>query len=155
MSMAGLEAQRTRLDQKLWDIVKTRMHLVRYALFAVAAIVINLLSQNAVLLVLGKFWIGIYAAILVGNASGLLFKFIADKYWVFEDGEATLTGNSKKFALYAAFGVATTGIFWVFELLFHYLFGTVFMTNVGAVLGLCIGYVIKYNLDKRVTFRAK
>jgi putative flippase GtrA len=155
MTMAGLEARRTRLDQKLWDGVRTRLHLVRYAIFAVAAIVINLLSQNAVMLVLGKVWIGIYVAILTGNASGLIFKFIADKYWVFEDSEATLTGNSRKFALYAAFGIATTAIFWVVELLFHYLFGTVFMTNVGAVLGLCIGYIVKYNLDKRVTFRPK
>lgn len=155
MTMAGIEVQRNRLDQKLWDGLKVRMHLVRYAIFAAAAIVINLLSQNAVLLLLSKYWIGIYAAILVGNASGLIFKYIADKYWVFEDGEATLAGNSKKFALYAAFGLMTTGIFWVVELLFHYLFKTVFMTNVGAVLGLCIGYVIKYNLDKRVTFRAR
>jgi hypothetical protein len=28
------------------------------------------------------------------------------------------------------------------------------MTNAGAVIGLCIGYVIKYNLDKHVTFAA-
>jgi putative flippase GtrA len=155
MTMAGLEAERTRLDQKLWDGVRTRMHLVRYALFAGAAMLINLLSQNAVRLILGKLPIAIYAAILVGTASGLIFKFIADKYWVFEDGEATLTGNSKKFVIYAFFGLATTAIFWAVELLFHYLFGSVFMTNVGAVLGLCIGYVVKYNLDKRVTFRPR
>lgn len=152
--MATLEPRRGRFDPDFLGALRGRLHLVRYAIFVIAAIAINLLSQNAVLALLGRFWIGIYAAIIVGNASGLIFKFIADKYWVFEDGEATIVGNSRKFAIYAAFGVLTTAIFWSVELLFHYMFKTVLMTNVGAVLGLCIGYVIKYNLDKCVTFRA-
>lgn len=134
--------------------VQTRMHLVRYAAFAAAAICINLLTQNAVLAVVGGFWFGIYAAILFGNASGLVFKFIVDKYWVFEDVDPSLVASSRKFALYAAFGVFTTLLFWAVELTFHYIFQTAFMTNVGAVIGLCIGYVIKYNLDKHVTFAA-
>lgn len=133
--------------------IGARMHLVRFAGFAALAIVLNLCSQNSVLLVLGDFWFGIYVAIAFGNAAGLFFKYVADKYWVFEDADATIVGNSKKFAIYAVLGVFTTVVFWVVELLFHYLFGTVFMTNVGAVLGLCIGYVIKYNLDKHITFR--
>jgi putative flippase GtrA len=145
--------------QGLWrttaSAVQTRMHLVRYAAFAAAAICINLLSQNAVLSVAGQFWLGIYAAIFFGNASGLVFKFIVDKYWVFEDVDPSLVASSRKFALYAAFGVFTTLLFWAVELAFHYIFQTAFMTNAGAVIGLCIGYVIKYNLDKHVTFAAE
>jgi putative flippase GtrA len=135
--------------------VRSRMHLVRYAAFAAAAICINLLSQNAVMSVLGGAWFGIYAAIIFGNASGLVFKFIVDKYWVFEDVDPSLAASSRKFALYAAFGVFTTLLFWAVELAFHYIFHTTLMTYVGAVIGLCVGYVIKYNLDKHVTFGRK
>lgn len=129
-----------------------RMHLVRYAGFAGLAICINLLSQNALLSAFGGFWFGIYLAIAFGNGAGLVFKYIADKYWVFEDADPSLVQNSRKFALYAAFGVGTTLIFWGVELAFHYIFQSQFITNVGAIIGLCIGYVIKYNLDKHVTF---
>jgi len=129
-----------------------RIHLVRYAGFAGLAIAINLFSQNAVLSVFGGIWFGIYVAIAFGNGAGLVFKYIVDKYWVFEDADASLVSNSRKFALYAAFGVGTTLIFWGVELAFHYIFQSQVMTNIGAIIGLSIGYVIKYNLDKHITF---
>ena len=134
------------------DAVSARMHLVRYALFAIAATALNLLCQNSVLLALGGFWFGIYIAILFGNAAGLFLKFVADKYWVFEDHEPSIVANSRKFAFYAMFGALTTLIFWTVELSFHFAFKSQHMTNVGAIIGLAIGYVVKYNLDKAVTF---
>lgn len=134
--------------------LRSRMHLVRYAGFALLAICINLLSQAVALSMLGGFWFGIYVAIAFGNGAGLVFKYFADKYWVFEDVELSFAQNSRKFALYTAFGIGTTFIFWGVELAFHYIFQTQLMTYVGAVVGLCIGYVIKYNLDKRITFAA-
>lgn len=155
MSTTQTPIRHATMRRNVIDAVRTRLHLVRYALFAGAAILINLLCQNAILLVARQTWFGIYLAILFGNGAGLFFKYVADKYWVFEDGEASLGGNSRKFALYTAFGVLTTLIFWGVELVFHYAFKTQFMTNVGAVLGLSIGYVIKYNLDKHVTFADK
>lgn len=130
------------------------MHLARFAGFSAAAIAINLMSQNTVLMLTGAAWFGIYFAIAFGNASGLVFKYICDKHWVFGD-DAPIQGDGTKFGLYALSGVLTTAIFWAVELSFHYVFQTAFMTNVGAVLGLSVGYVIKYNLDKRVTFRAR
>jgi putative flippase GtrA len=133
--------------------VSARMHLVRYALFAATATALNLLCQNSALLILSGYWFGIYVAILFGNAAGLFLKFVADKYWVFDDQESSIVANSRKFALYAAFGVFTTLIFWTVELAFHFAFQSQIMTNVGAVIGLTIGYVAKYNLDKLVTFR--
>lgn len=133
--------------------VYARMHLVRYALFAAAATAMNLLCQNSALLVVGSYWFGIYVAILFGNAAGLFLKFVADKYWVFEDSESSIVATSKKFALYAAFGVLTTLVFWAVELAFHFAFNSQVMTNVGAIIGLTIGYVLKYNLDKLITFR--
>ena len=52
-------------------------------------------------------------------------------------------------------GVVTTLIFWGFEFTFEYLFRTKFMRYLGAVIGLSIGYFIKYNLDRRFVFNQK
>lgn len=133
--------------------IKARMHLVRYALFAGAAIIINIAIQNVVLATLAAVWFSIYVAMLAGNGAGLVFKYAVDKFWVFEDQDRTVQGNSRKFVMYALFGVLTTAMFWGVELAFHYAFQTAIMTNVGAIVGLTLGYVIKYNLDKHFTFR--
>jgi putative flippase GtrA len=151
MQMATSEPSST--PRGLGSAVRSRLHLVRYALFAAAAIVVNLLSQNTALLVVGHMPFGIYLAIACGTGAGLLFKYICDKYWVFEDGELSVSKDSRKFLLYAAFGIFPTLIFWGTELVFHYMFVTRFMTNLGGFIGLCVGYTIKYNLDKLVTFR--
>jgi putative flippase GtrA len=82
-----------------------------------------------------------------------VFKYAVDKFWVFEDQDRTVQGNSRKFVMYALFGVLTTAMFWGVELAFHYAFQTAIMTNVGAIVGLTLGYVIKYNLDKNISFR--
>jgi putative flippase GtrA len=132
----------------------SRMHLVRFAAFAVAAILINLLTQNAVLVLLAGYWFTVYAALVVGTGTGLVFKYIADKNWVFEATSRDLVDDSRKFALYTATGILTTVIFWGVELSFHYIFQTHVMTVLGGVIGLVIGYVVKYNLDKRITFRS-
>lgn len=50
-------------------------------------------------------------------------------------------------------GLATTAIFWGFELGFDYLFASRNMRYVVALIGLAIGYVAKYHLDKRYVFR--
>jgi putative flippase GtrA len=49
--------------------------------------------------------------------------------------------------------VITTLIFWGTETLFWLTWGTDLMRETGAVIGLAVGYVIKYNLDKRFVFR--
>jgi putative flippase GtrA len=49
-------------------------------------------------------------------------------------------------------GLATTAIFWSVEFGFDRIFGTAHMRYVGAVIGLAIGYIVKYYLDKRFVF---
>ena len=49
-------------------------------------------------------------------------------------------------------GIMTTVIFWGFEILFDYIFHTKAWRYAGGVLGLTIGYSIKYYLDKRFVF---
>ena len=49
-------------------------------------------------------------------------------------------------------GLVTTALFWGTETAFWLLWGTEAMRELGAVLGLSVGYVVKYNLDKRYVF---
>ena len=49
-------------------------------------------------------------------------------------------------------GLATTAIFWSMETVFWIIWETNFMREVGAVIGLAIGYTIKFNLDRRFVF---
>ena len=64
-------------------------------------------------------------------------------------------GVSKAKNLYTAMGLATTVIFWGFEFGFHHLFATREMRYLGGVIGLAIGYVSKYYLDKRYVFHTE
>ena len=48
----------------------------------------------------------------------------------------------------------TTAIFWGFEYGFWLAFGTARMRYLGGVIGLVIGYVTKYHLDKHFVFNA-
>jgi hypothetical protein len=52
-------------------------------------------------------------------------------------------------------GLATTFIFWGFEFGFQHLFETKEMRYLGGIIGLAIGYLTKYQLDKRYVFRAE
>ena len=49
-------------------------------------------------------------------------------------------------------GVATTAIFWGMEYTFWTIWQTDLMRETGAIIGLAIGYVTKYQLDKRFVF---
>jgi putative flippase GtrA len=49
-------------------------------------------------------------------------------------------------------GVLTTIIFWAIELAFEHIYQTKEMRYLGGIIGLAIGYIIKYQLDKRFVF---
>jgi putative flippase GtrA len=124
---------------------------LRYAAFAVLATLVNLLTQDVSLrLYEGVF--ALYLAMAAGTLTGLVTKYLLDKRWIFGDRSAGWANHSRKFTLYSLMGVATTLIFWVSELTFEALFGSDIMRNLGAVIGLAIGYTIKYRLDRRFVF---
>jgi putative flippase GtrA len=123
----------------------------RYALFAVIATIANLGTQRFVLSA-GE-GAGVFAAAVgVGTLVGLVVKYILDKRWIFQDHSTGLKAHSQKFTLYTTMGLVTTAIFWGSETLFWVLWQTDVMREVGAILGLSIGYVVKYNLDRRFVF---
>ena len=125
--------------------------VLRYAAFAVVATIANLATQR---LVLHHGETGLYfaAAVGAGTIVGLVIKYALDKRWIFYDLDTGLKNHGRKFSLYAAMGLVTTTIFWGTETAFWLTWRTDLMRELGAILGLTIGYVIKYNLDRRFVF---
>lgn len=130
-----------------------RTLVLRYATFAVLATLANLAAQRAVL-----WWDassrGFVLALLAGTAVGLVLKYLLDKRWIFHDTAGGLAAHGRKFTLYTVMGVATTLIFWGSETAFWVIWQTEAMREAGAVLGLAVGYVVKYWLDRRFVFTA-
>lgn len=125
-----------------------------YALLAAIATATNIGAQAGFLLA----YAGSYAialSIMVGTGIGLIVKYALDKRYIFRFKADTAAHDSKVFILYASTGVLTTAVFWGFELAFHALFRTDQMRYLGGVIGLAIGYVAKYELDKRFVFRTQ
>lgn len=125
--------------------------IIRYATFAMVATVANLATQRAVLQ-LGE--TGTHFAVAVGGGTiiGLIIKYLLDKRWIFYDFETGVKSHSRKFSLYTAMGAITTVIFWGLETAFWLMWRTDVMRELGAVIGLSIGYIIKYNLDRHFVF---
>lgn len=125
--------------------------ILRYAAFALAATIANLAMQRVVLHY-GDTGPYFAAAVGAGTIVGLVIKYMLDKRWIFYDLETGVRNNSRKFSLYTAMGLVTTAIFWGTETAFWLIWKTDMMRELGAVLGLSIGYVVKYNLDRRFVF---
>ena len=123
----------------------------RYVVFAILATLVNLIIQRFVL------WFGDGSAMLTlalaaGTTTGLLVKYFLDKHWIFEDLSVGAIELTKKFSLYTVMGIFTTLLFWGTEILFWLTWRTDMMREIGAIVGLSIGYFVKYHLDKRYVF---
>lgn len=124
---------------------------MRYASFAVIATIANLAVQRLVLTG-GKSTVMFMAAVAAGTIVGLVIKYVLDKRWIFMDTATGAAAHGRKFGLYTVMGVVTTVIFWGTETAFWFIWQTDVMRETGAVIGLAVGYVIKYNLDRRFVF---
>ncbi len=125
--------------------------VVRYSLFAITATIANLATQRAFLTIENSF-IFFGLAVFAGTIVGLIVKYILDKKWIFYDHSETLTDQGSKFMLYTFSGIFTTIIFWGSETIFWLIWRTDLMRELGAILGLSIGYIVKYNLDRKFVF---
>lgn len=127
------------------------MIVLKYILFSILAILTNLLTQEITYTSYsGSFQLEI--SILAGTIIGLLLKYILDKKYIFYHKTQSLNENFNKFIIYSSFSVFTTFIFWGTEYAFDYVFRTKLMRYTGAVIGLTVGYIVKYQLDKRFVF---
>ena len=124
--------------------------IVRYAGFAVLATLANLVAQRFVLW-LDDGWFVL--AVLIGTAIGLVLKYALDKRWIFYDALRSTREEGQKFTLYTVTGIGTTLVFWGIETAFWVIWNTHMMREVGAVIGLTIGYVVKFYLDRRFVFK--
>ncbi|MCK4975291.1 MAG: GtrA family protein [Sulfurimonas sp.] len=128
------------------------MMIIRYALFALVSTIVNILFQYLSFLVYEGF-LDLYVAMFIGTVAGLVLKYILDKKYIFFHTPKSKKDDGKKFFLYSVMGVFTTFIFWGFEIGFDYMYESENAKYVGAVLGLSIGYVVKYFLDKKFVFK--
>ena len=124
---------------------------VKYALFAAISTLSNIGAQRLSFAVYeGRF--AIYIAMFFGTLSGLLIKYVLDKWFVFYYKTKSIRRDLFKFLMYSAMGIVTTIIFWAVELAFNRLFVFAASKYLGAAVGLTVGYTIKYFLDKRFVF---
>jgi putative flippase GtrA len=124
---------------------------VLYSLFAGLSTVVNIGSQMLSMLI----YSGAYAveiSIFMGTLAGLSLRYFLEKRYIFSFESKNIKHDGQPFILYSFMGVFTTAIFWGTEYAFHLIFTTDVMLYIGGVLGLTIGYYIKYQLDKRFVF---
>lgn len=114
--------------------------------------VVNICMQD-IFLHLYKGDHGIFLSVLWGTGAGLVVKYWLDKNYIFRFRAANAMHDARTFMLYSAMGVLTTLIFWVFEFGFQVIFQTKNMRYLGGGIGLGIGYLVKYQMDKRFVFR--
>lgn len=120
-----------------------------YTAFAAIAIFANLVTQRLMLAAYPSAYI---LALMAGTAIGLLVKYALDKKWIFRPPAYPRAGKAATFGLYAATGLVTTLIFWGFETMAWLIWQTHLAREAGAVVGLLLGYVLKYRLDSRYVF---
>ena len=124
---------------------------VLYTLFAMLSTAINIASQMLSIWVYkGPFSIEI--SILVGTVMGLPLRYFLEKRYIFNFTSKNLVHDGKLFVFYSAMGVITTLIFWGTEYAFHLIYDTDFMRYLGGIIGLSIGFYVKYQLDKKYVF---
>jgi putative flippase GtrA len=124
---------------------------VLYTLFAVFSTVINIGSQMLSIWIY-KGPLSVEVSILVGTAMGLPLRYFLEKRYIFNFTSKNLVHDGKLFVFYSAMGVITTLIFWGTEYAFHLIYDTDFMRYLGGIIGLSIGFYVKYQLDKKYVF---
>lgn len=127
-----------------------------YVVFCVIAMATNLGTQSALNWLLAKEGIVDQIRFLIvlagGTLAGLVIKYVLDKRYIFEDRSRDLGSHARKFSMYTAMGLVTTAIFWISEAVVFFIVPTTAGLVLGGAIGLSVGYVIKYHLDRRFVF---
>lgn len=126
--------------------------VLKYALFAAVSTAVNLFTQWIISRIVPGL-LGIYSGMVTGTAAGLLVKYILDKKYIFYYRTGSVKKDIRKFIIYTLMGIITTAVFWGSEYTFYVLFENENLRFIGAVIGLTVGYIIKYLLDRKFVFR--
>ena len=126
--------------------------LLKYIIFAILATLLNTITQFLIFnIYFGSF--KLYIAILAGTLVGLIFKYFLDRRYVFNQNiTLKMKREATTFSLYSLMGVITTIVYWCIEILFDYMIDYYWSKYLGAVIGLGVGYTIKFYLDKNFVF---
>ncbi|WP_281915781.1 GtrA family protein [Caldimonas thermodepolymerans] len=125
--------------------------VVAYVIFAVIATGVNIgVQELTVRAYSGAF--SLSASVVAGTLAGMVCKYVLDKRYIFRFESRDLVHDTRTFMLYAVMSVVTTIIFWGFEFGFHWAFHSKEMRYLGGIIGLAIGYFLKYHLDRRYVF---
>ncbi|MFX0095170.1 MAG: GtrA family protein [Candidatus Hodarchaeota archaeon] len=136
-----------------------------YMIFAVIAITLNVTVQFLAEIILKAifpelawtiieilaqpFEMWFFICLGLGTLVGFVFKFLVDKFIVFEEKELIINQTARQATKYLFFAIFTTIIFWGTETLFQILWNAYAL---GAIIGLAIGYTIKFVLDSKFVF---
>ncbi|MBX4907836.1 MULTISPECIES: GtrA family protein [Rhizobium] len=123
----------------------------RYLAFAMLSTAANFAVQATVMQLAPS--PNLMPSMLAGTAAGFGLKYLLDKKWIFFDGYTSHGDEMLKVALYGLFSVLTTLIFWGFEITFWTVWKTELAKYTGGALGLAIGYISKYALDRKFVFK--
>ena len=129
----------------------SRWIFFNYIVTSIVSIFVNLGVQRIVLSSLSNAD-NITIAIIFGTFAGLISKFFLDKEITFKTQSKHKKNLGVQFLAYATLGVFTTSIFWGFEFYFWMAWKTEMMREIGAIIGLSLGYSLKLFLDKKYIF---
>jgi len=129
------------------------MITTRYILFAILSTLVNLFSQFLTFVIL-DYEYEIYIAIANGTITGLSVKYLLDKYYIFNLNVKEYS-STNTFVPYILTSILTTMIFWITELWFINYIQIPYTEYIGAIVGLSMGYTLKYFLDRNFVFNEK
>lgn len=130
---------------------KTIRIMVGNTFLAVLSTIITIGSQIDLIRLYNEHF-AVEISILVGTATGFLLRHFLEKRNIFVFYSKNLAHYIKLFVSYIAMGVITTIIFWGTEYAFHFIYNNEVMRYFGGVIGLTIGFYLKYHLDKKYVF---
>jgi len=122
----------------------------KYILFAILATTVNIFFQYLSFLLIDHKY-ELYIAMLNGTILGMILKYYLDKNFIFYYVKKEFN-NKNIFLLYIFTSIFTTIIFWAIELWFSYYVNITYSEYLGALVGLTLGYSLKYILDKHLVF---
>ena len=125
--------------------------LFLYYAFALVAVGLNVLVQHLVFISLTHSH-AIFIAMLIGAAVALVAKYFLDRKFVFLK---TSSANRRELFWYALTGGLITIVFFVAEYVIWDAYKTGLARDIGIVVGMLLGYTLKYFIDKHLVFSDK
>jgi putative flippase GtrA len=122
-----------------------------YSVFATLSIIINICLQILSIWMYDGPW-SVEISIFIGTSVGLPLRYFLEKRFIFIFISKNLAHDRKLFILYIAMSMISTLIFWGTEYAFHLIYDTDLMRYIGGIIGLIIGFYVKYQLDKKHVF---